>query len=256
MSIKIQNIENCKGCGLCTKACIQKVLQIENGKVTINPERESFCMKCGQCQSICPSQVLTLFNNSPGKLPTTITTINDAMITRRSMRYFKGPIPKEELIDLLQMMKYCPSSCNYRPIKFMVINRPKLTEIITTLCDMFMKSGIENPMLKNMCEMQKNSDVIGRDCYHMIIAYCDKKWGTYAEVDASIMLAQMELLAVERGYGTFWCGLLRRLLTTDEALNLIGLNDQFVCMCMGLGIPDMKYHNIIDREPIQLSFME
>ena len=87
------------------------------------------------------------------------------------------------------MMKYCPSSCNYRPIKFMVINRPKLTEIITTLCDMFMKSGMENPMLENMCKLQKESDVIGRNCYHMVIAYCDKKWGLKQKtLDASVFL--------------------------------------------------------------------
>ena len=256
MSIKINNIENCKGCGICTKACIMNVLTIENGKVKIIEENHSKCMKCGQCQSVCPQNVFTIFTGTNEKVPTSIQSVNDAMIFRRSMRHFKGPIPKEELTSLLQTMRFAPSSCNNRPIKFMVINRPKLTEIISTLCDMFMKSGIENPMLQSMCEQQKNGDVIGRNCYHMVIAYCDKKWGQYAECDACIMLAQMELIAVERGFGTFWCGLMRRLLTTDEALEYIGLKDQFVCMAMGLGVPDMKYHNVVDRESIELSFIE
>lgn len=253
------NTELCKGCGKCVQECIFHVLTLSNGKVTISDENKHLCMNCSHCTSICHSKALTLYNLPLETNITTYQTVEDAIKYRRSIRKFKStPIPNEEIHKLLSITKYSPAGCNIRATKFLVINRPKLTEIMSILA----KKGMENPklppLLKKTCEEQQNEDVIGRGAPHMIVAYGEISplTGLAPLQDATIYLSQFELYATQKGYGTFWCGFLHILLQSPEALELIGLKNVKCVGCMGLGIPDIKYPNMIQRLETEISFLE
>ena len=49
----------CKMCKLCMTRCNAEAIEIENGKLTINPEK---CVGCGACFSICPQKAISVFS--------------------------------------------------------------------------------------------------------------------------------------------------------------------------------------------------
>ena len=48
---------------------------------------------------------------------------------RRAIRNFKGSLTESHIRDLLNETRHCASACNYRPLKFLVLNRNKMDEI-------------------------------------------------------------------------------------------------------------------------------
>ena len=259
MTHLIIKTEECKGCGKCARDCGRGVLKIENNKCIIVEERKELCIECGHCVAICGRKAIVLNDLPIESLPETNEKVEDVMKLRRSIRRFKStPIPNEEIQQLLNITKYCPSACNYRPVKFLVINRPKLTEVIKKLCSISLSSDTSSEFLKSVCIRQEQQDVIGREAPHMIITYCDNdpKTSQFAFQDASIFLGQFELFAVQKGYGTFWCGFMQLLLESDEALECVGLKGKKCLTCMGFGIPHIKYKNLPSRKNADVSFLE
>lgn len=62
MKVKI-HFEGCKGCGLCVKACPQKILVIgkksnKNGYYSVECVDESKCTACCACCYMCPDSAL------------------------------------------------------------------------------------------------------------------------------------------------------------------------------------------------------
>ena len=256
------NTELCKGCGLCAKYCANGVLTIENGKCVISESKKQSCIHCGHCAAICKSQAISLFGLPNEKLPENPTTVEEVMKMRRSVRQWKGAVPNEEIKELLNVTKHCPSACNYRVVKFAVINRPKLTEALSVMSKVVLTLPNMPEMLKNCCVAQQQFDIIGRDAPHMIVAYTEEKEGEElasqltAFQDAAIYLSQFELHAAQKGYGTFWCGLMFMLLSSKEAMEYIGLKGMKVLGCMGFGIPAFEYHNVAPRKDESISFIE
>nr|BAN42335.1 hypothetical protein, conserved [Entamoeba invadens] len=246
----------CVGCGLCCKECMCCVLKLESGKVYVDPENAEKCMACAHCVSLCPHQALS-FNNQPVvPLPKSHETVEDALHTRRSVRNFKGALTEEQLKELFAITSFCPSACNLRPVKLAVINRPKMTELISVLAKQVAESN--DPQIpsffKGACKLQEKFDVIGRGAPHMIVAYSDggDEW---SHDDGCIMLTQIEMYAVSKGYGTYWCGFMKGLLTPPGAMDLLGLKGKKCIECLGLGIPDTHYVNMIQREQTEVTYI-
>lgn len=52
----LQNVDWCKGCGVCVGFCPKQVLTIQNEKCVIAyPEK---CIYCGQCELRCPDNAI------------------------------------------------------------------------------------------------------------------------------------------------------------------------------------------------------
>lgn len=241
---------------MCERDCPARVLKVVDGKVTIVQENLGNCLKCGHCTSVCRRGAVSLFNQTAKPLPSEKSTVESAILHRRSVRTFKGAIPNEELKELLNITRYAPSACNFRPIKFLVINRPKLTEIIAQLSQKVLEQNEAPAMFINVCKLQAKVDVIGRNAPHMVVAYCDEKMKTWGVDDASIALAEMELLATTKGYGTFWCGFMKVLLSSPAAMEFIGLKGMVCCGCMGMGVSGITYANEVEREDVDIKIME
>ena len=253
----IINTDLCKGCGKCSKDCPVQIIKIENGKAKIPEELKSNCLQCGHCQSICSSQAISIFNLPNEKLNQKPETLIDIIKYRRSIRNFKEEsIPIEKLKEIIQIAKYSPSACNFRPMKFLIVNRPKLTEKLNELINYCENHPECSEYVKYVCKMQKEADFIARGAPHVLIAYCEEKWDMWGLDDATIMLTQIELVLSNSGYGSLWLGCMRYLLQTPGSMEIFGLKGYKCYGAFAIGIPNVHYSNLISREDVDISVME
>lgn len=58
-----------------------------------------------------------------------LLTVREAAEQRRSIRsYQPGPIPREDLLEILDVVRRAPSAFNVQPWRFLVVERPELRE--------------------------------------------------------------------------------------------------------------------------------
>lgn len=59
-------VDRCKGCGLCTVACPEELLHLQNEKLNakgyhpVCVEDTGECIGCGNCAQMCPDYVITI----------------------------------------------------------------------------------------------------------------------------------------------------------------------------------------------------
>ncbi|KAL7719983.1 4Fe-4S ferredoxin-type domain-containing protein [Entamoeba marina] len=247
--------EKCVGCSQCVNDCLFHVLKLVDGKASVVDERAPTCIQCGHCASVCKQGAVSLFGVVPELRSENRENITELIKTRRSVRQFKGPISNEEIKELVNIAKYAPSAKNERSVKFAVINRPKLTEVLSEVAKLAEKCEALPKELIQVAHAQQKFDLIGRGAPHMIIAYIDEN-SKYGTEDANIMLSEIELTAVFKGYGTFWCGFLKALLSVPGAMDIVGLKGMKCMQCLGLGVPAIHYHREVPRKDVDITIIE
>ena len=256
--IKI-NTDLCKGCGQCAKDCLFGILRIENKKVVISDEMKSSCVGCGHCASVCASKAITLFNQEVEPIPEEDSLIS-VMKRRRAIRQYKQDlIPESEIREMLNFTKYSASGCNFRPIKFLVLSGEKFTEWIRNAIKILGESNDPSvpPELKAFCNFPGAENLVSRGSPHAVFAYgtTDAKFGEYAFDDAVIQLTHFELIASQRGYGTLWSTVLKKLMNVPGVMEFVGLKDVKCYHALNLGIPAVKYHDLSPREDVDVTFI-
>ncbi|KAL7719962.1 4Fe-4S ferredoxin-type domain-containing protein [Entamoeba marina] len=250
------NTDLCVGCGQCAKECPSRVLAVENGKAAIVEKNAANCISCGHCGAICAQGAISLFDIVPNVINNSKESVEGSLKIRRSIRSFKGAIPNEELKEIINISKHAPSACNYRPLKFLVINRPKLTELLSELSKKSLTSEVIPKQIQPVLQAQEKIDIIGRGAPHMIVAYVESTCEMWGVDDASIALSEIELYATSKGYGSFWCGFLKIILSDPNMMEFIGLKDKKCCGCLGMGIPAVHFSREVPRKDVDISFME
>ncbi|MEZ5334063.1 MAG: 4Fe-4S binding protein [Methanolobus sp.] len=99
----------CTGCGICTKVCPTRIIELVEGLNLPQVQEENVlrCIKCGHCEVFCPSQALILDLRPDEKmtLPDGVGNISTEDIgfylkKRRSVRHFtKDPVPREKILE-------------------------------------------------------------------------------------------------------------------------------------------------------------
>jgi len=138
----------CVGCGSCAKVCVAKVIEVKEKATLVHPD---FCIGCTQCTAVCPTRAIHGIKrpNAAAEQPEPVPTedfgdknpfmpfedLARHMAARRSIRRFKDEIPSRELLEkLLQAVRYAPTGCNARRLKYVMMCDPERLKGFREVC--------------------------------------------------------------------------------------------------------------------------
>ena len=269
MTIILVDQDLCTRCGICSNACTMGLIDPadENTLPKIPDAKAGICIHCGHCEVFCPSQALLLNDRLDEKvpLPAGAGIIEpDAMgyylRKRRSVRRFtKDPVPKERILELLDIARYAASAGNGQPVGWIVIHDPKKVQNIAGLTIEWMKTLINSdhtmsgyiPILIGAWE--RGSDVICRGAPHLVVATIPEG-NPMAQTDAIIALTHFDVAAPAFGIGTCWAGFVAMAATSYVPLQKeLGIPaGRKSAYAMMLGNPQYKIYGIPRRKPLEV----
>ncbi|HBE78901.1 MAG TPA: ferredoxin [Firmicutes bacterium] len=257
----------CIQCGACAAVCPIAAITIgESG-----PKEEAnieFCIHCGHCVAVCPNAALdnqesTLKNQVKiqKELSWDAEQASQFLRSRRSIRNYRPEqVPKEKLLQLLDVARFAPTGGNSQGISFRVIsgqeNLHKLTA--ATLDWLRQEAGFGNTD-RFIQAFNEGKDPILRNAPHLIVALCCREFAEIGRSNAAFSLAYAELFAPTIGLGTCWAGFLQHCAFSGYAPLLGALNlpaDLTVAGALMVGYPLFRYHRLVDRNPLKVSWNE
>lgn len=264
------NTEVCTRCGICMAECPTGLLVMtENGP---QPDRGG-CLKCGHCVAVCPTMALD-YDMTPRAeqpvLPNQTTLSPDEaelfLRRRRSIRVYKDmPVPREDLVRLLNVARMAPTATNSQGISFRVIqNKETLKKISVAVLNWMHMMGKKNARMRlyargaDMC-VKRGQDFILHDAPTLILAVTSEKMFDRGRDSGHFCLSYAELFAPTLGLGSCWSGFVEYCAQYGwkELLDLLDIPDgQKVAGAIMVGYPKYKYRNLVERRPLDVSFDE
>jgi len=261
----------CTQCGICSVVCVNGIIDPadENTLPKVSGAKAGWCLRCGHCEACCPSQALVL-NERPDErvsLPAGAGTIAPAdmgyyLRKRRSVRHFTAdPVPKEKILEVLDIARYAASGCNGQPVEWIVIYDKEKVKKIAGLTIEWMKGliGSSHPMSGFVPGLigawEAGSDVICRSAPHLIVTHIPEG-NPIAEVDAVIALTHVDVAAPAFGIGTCWAGFVAGAAREYPPLQqYLGLPEgRVISYAMMFGHPQYRVYGIPRRKPLQVSW--
>jgi len=262
----------CTRCGICSNVCVMGVIE-PAGENTLPKVREAmagYCIGCGHCEAYCPSQTL-IQGDLPGdkvRLPSGTGRIPaEEMETylkkRRSVRHFtKDPVPREKILELLDIARYAASGGNGQPVEWIVVEDRKKVHHIAELTIEWMKtltksnhpmSGYVPVLIRGW---ENGHDVICRDAPHLLFAHIPENRPIAPVVDAIIALTHFDIAAPAFGIGTCWAGFVAGAARDYQPLkDYLGLpQGRMSAYAMMFGFPQYKARGIPRRKPLQVTW--
>lgn len=261
----------CTRCEICSIVCPPDIIDPADGKglPSVADAKSGMCMRCGHCEAFCPSQALILNIRPDGKepLPADAGTIAPEDIgyylkKRRSVRHFtKDPVPKEKILEVLDIARYAASGGNGQPVQWLIVYDPEKVRMIAGLTIEWLK-GLRNtahpmsgyiPMLISAWE--KGNDVICRGAPHLLFAHIPEG-NPVASIDAIIALTHVDVAAPAFGIGTCWAGFVAMAAASYEPLQKelslpAGRKPAYAMM---FGYPQYKIYGIPRRKPLEVTW--
>ena len=250
----------CVGCGKCVKDCPAIVLEMREGRPAVLAGRGEACIGCQHCLAVCPTAAPTLDGIASeslaalGEMPIPPPNeLANLIRSRRSIRqYVRENVPRADVDELLETLKYVPTGCNDRELTFIVVDdlakmdelRRRVAGILETRFDSlpdFLKGAVAATRKDPTC------DPFFRGAPHILIVTGDPKAVT-PQVDCDAALAYFDLLAQSGGFGTTWCGFLRIIVdAVPEVADVFGIPRGAPFYAMLFGNPAVDYVRAVDR---------
>ena len=251
----------CRGCGKCVKDCAMGVLGMQEGRPVVKDGRADACMDCQHCLVVCPEGAVTVNGVGPDdcrnldEMPIPPTNeVANLLMTRRSIRQFvKADVPRGEIAELLEVLKYVPTGCNMRHLVFKVVDssstlascRQRLMELLVAKMDQL--PARMQDIVRDWQEHPEH-DVFFRGAPHLLIVYGDPKAVT-PQVDCDAACAYFDVLAQTAGLGTTWFGFLTHIVdAVPEALDVFGVPRGAPFHAMLFGEPLVDYVRCVNRK--------
>ncbi|MBL4932757.1 nitroreductase family protein [Clostridium paridis] len=254
--------EKCIKCGLCVKECPERVLELsKNGPKEISTEE---CISCGHCVAICPQEAIdnikTPLSNqiSSKKFPKlSPEEAENFLRSRRSIRSYKEtPVPREKLIDLVNIAHFAPSGHNLQGISYAIIDdRDILDKAVMIAIEEFEKDKVSSNFTKPYRE--KGIDTILRGAPCLILATADSNFPRGRE-NSILSLSYLELYAPTLGLGSCWAGMFERISMKDNSplLKLFNItNNKKITGAVMVGYPKYTYSRLVDRDSLEFTFI-
>lgn len=263
--------DRCSRCGICSVVCPVRIVDTanENTLPRVPDAKAGPCIQCGHCEVYCPSQALLLNVRPDDKvcLPAGAGTIAPYNLgyylrKRRSMRHFtKDPVPKEKIVQVLDIARYAPSGGNGQPVEWIVVHDPKNVNKIAGLTIEWMKTLVNSghpmsgyvPVL--IAGWEHGYDPICRGAPHLVVATIPEG-NPMAQTDAIIALAYFDIAAPAFGIGTCWAGFVAMAATSSASLQKeLGIPaGRKPAYAMMFGHPQYTVNGIPRRKPLEIAW--
>jgi len=261
----------CTRCGICSFVCPMAIVDPadENTLPKVVDAKAGMCIQCGHCEVSCPSQAL-LLNVRPDERALLLTGTGNLspddlgiyLKKRRSVRHFtKDPVPKEKIMQVLDIARYAASGGNGQPVQWIVVHDPKKVKKIAGLTVEWMKTLVNSahpmsgyvPMLIGAWE--SGNDVICRGAPHLLFAHIPEG-NPINSVDAIIALTHFDISAPTYGIGTCWAGFVAAASREYTPLkDVLALPEgRCVAYAMMFGHPKYKNYGIPRRKPLGVTW--
>jgi nitroreductase/NAD-dependent dihydropyrimidine dehydrogenase PreA subunit len=262
----------CTRCGICSIVCPMAIVSPvdENTLPVVQDAMAGMCIQCGHCEVSCPSQAL-LLNVRPDEkvpLPAGAGTISPDDIgtylkKRRSVRHFtKDPVPKEKILEILDIARYAASGGNGQPVQWIVVHDPEKVKKIAGQTIEWIKTlqNTSHPMSGYIpvliARWESGYDVVCRDAPHLLCAHIPEG-NPMASVDAIIALTHFDIAAPAFGIGTCWAGFVAMAASSYEPLQKeLGIPaGRKSAYAMMFGHPQYKIYGIPRRKPLEVTWL-
>ena len=262
------NQSQCIKCGICSKVCPSNVLSIdETGPKVIN---ENNCIACGQCVAACPHGAI---DNIKSPIANQVDIENFPIIdsktaeyflrSRRSIRCYKNEsVPKKNLLELFNIAHYAPTGSNSQGISYLIVENKNILEKAIKVVYEWMGKQLENPSHWSFARhvqthKETGADTILRNAPHLILATAPKGFKNGRENTISA-LSYLELYAPTLGLGSCWAGLFEMCAFSNylPLLELLNIpKDKVITGAVMVGYPKYKYKKLVDRNPLDVLFI-
>jgi nitroreductase/NAD-dependent dihydropyrimidine dehydrogenase PreA subunit len=261
----------CTRCGICSVACTMGLITPadEYALPKMADEKAGMCIQCGHCEVSCPSQAL-LLNVRPDdkvRLPAGAGTISPEDMAfylkkRRSVRHYsEDPVPREKILELLDVARYAASGGNGQPVEWIVVHDPERVKKIAGLTIEWMKTlvGSSHPMSGYIpyliAAWEAGHDPICRNAPHLLFATIPDG-NPIAPTDAIIALTYFDIAGPAFGVGTCWAGFVQMATDAYEPLRKeLGIPaGRKSAYAMMFGNPRYKIYGIPRRKPLQVTW--
>ena len=258
--------EKCIKCGICVKECPVQVLRIgENGPEDICPEK---CIACGHCVAVCPKEAMDnvktpLVNQKSSKKFPKLSPeeAENFLRSRRSIRSYKETsVPREKLVDLVNIAHFAPSGHNLQGVSYIIIDDRKILDKAVEITAEELKNdktlnGKFDDFVKVYTE--KGIDTILRGAPSLVLAIADADFPRGRE-NTIFSLAYMELYAPTLGLGSCWAGVFERIALKDNSpmLELFNIpKGKKITGVVMVGYPKYNYPRLVERNPLKVNFL-
>ena len=279
--------ESCIKCGRCVKVCPSGIFEMEDadGNKCVKTVDIQRCIACGHCSAACPVGAVdhTLFptekihridySNMPS--PEQVMLLCKARRTNRA--FSKEPVAKEHIDMILEAAHRAPTASNMQNVEYVVVSSPeKLRQIQEFVIDVFgsLVKKLENPLLKPLLkrivgpvyryvpifekmkeEYAKGNDRILRGATCVIFIHTPKS-SRFGDADANLAYENGSLMAESLGISQLYTGFVCTAIKQRKGVleKMLGLSpDREIKAGMGLGMPEFRYPNYIDKKELQFT---
>ena len=251
---------SCTGCGKCVKDCAVGILELKDKRPSVRKGKEGMCMDCRHCVAVCPEGAMSIngisadscrmLSEMPVPPPNEVSNL---IMSRRSMRSFAPvDVPREDIEEMLETLKYVPAGCNIRHLVFSVVSgRAKMDELRKRTIDALEAHKEELPdFLKGaLAAVKKNPsiDPFFRGAPHLLIVKGDPKAIT-PQMDCVAACAYFDILAQSHVFGATWCGFLKIIIdAVPEVADLFSIPRGAPFYAMMFGEPMVDYVRCVNR---------
>lgn len=255
--------EKCVQDGICIAECPFLLLEEDqDGTARFIAEAEQQCISCGHCLAVCPTGAVSIDGLQQEHLVKVRRDLApgpeqmaNMLRSRRSVRSYKQEhVPREMLLELLELTRWAPTARNQQNVRWLVVpTREKVRELAEMVADWLRESNLMPAVLERW---DAGKDILLRDAPALVAAHAPEE-SYRPEVDCTIALTTLELAAPALGLGACWAGFfmnaavqhapLRDRLSLPEGHKIFG--------ALMLGYPQFRYHWIPPRKAVRASWL-
>ena len=273
MSLLIIDEDKCKKDGFCAQECPAAIIRLRKDSCPeIMEGGDTGCIRCGHCVAVCPHGALSHVDVPIEASPEIMEAlrIDEAQAeqflrSRRSVRIFKDKsVEKEKLQRLIEIARYAPTGGNTQSIEWIAItDRTKLQNISRLIMD-WLRDLVKDPnvvaaspyLSRIVTAWDAGYDSVLRNAPAVVVASAPREIMT-GQVDVTIAVTYLDLMAPAMGLGTCWAGLLQGALSAVPSLKAtvgIGADHPHHYPIM-VGYNAIKHYRLPERKEPKIAFM-